>query len=248
MLIKTKALVLKEQNIGENDRLITLLTCDRGIIRAFAKMAGKSKGAVQNATELLSYSEFMINIGKTSNRVREAQAIEIYFGLRQDIEKVALAQYFVQLASEAQPEVEECSQLLRVILNSLHFLHKSLKNPNQLKAIVELKTACLSGYAPQLHACCVCLKESDKYVFDFLEGSIYCESCKKESRGAFAYLNQSLLSALRYIAYSPVEEVFSFNMSDESFKLLSEITEGYVITQFQRNFTALDFYKSLSKL
>ena len=39
MQIKTQGLIIKEQTIGESDRLVTVLTRDNGVLRAFARRA-----------------------------------------------------------------------------------------------------------------------------------------------------------------------------------------------------------------
>ena len=249
MVIQTDALVLREQNIGENDRLVTLLTRDKGIIRAFAKVAGKAKSGLQSATQPLCYSRFSIHIGKNANRIREAEAVEVYFGLRQDIEKVALAQYFTQLVSEVAPEGNESDELLKIMLNTLHFLHNGKKKPEQLKAIVELRVACMCGYMPLIEQCNRCGdNSSEKYIFDFINGVLMCEKCGVNPRGAYAVVGGSVLTALRYITEADVSKLFSFNMSDDSFRVLGEVTEKYLLSQLQRSFSALDFYKTVKEL
>ena len=56
----TDALVLRERKLDEQDRLLTLLSADRGIITAYAKGAGRMKGSMAGATELLCYSHFVL--------------------------------------------------------------------------------------------------------------------------------------------------------------------------------------------
>lgn len=249
MVITTDALVLREQNIGENDRLVTLLTRDSGIIRAFVKVAGKAKSGLQSATQTLCYSRFTINIGKTANRIKEAETVEVYFGLRQDIEKVSLAQYFTQLVSEVAPEGNESDELLKIMLNTLHFLHNGKKKPEQLKAIVELRVACMCGYMPLIDGCNRCGNEQgEKYIFDLINGVLVCEDCAVNQRGAYAVVGGGVLSAMRYIIESDVSKIFSFNMSDDGFKSLCEVTERYLLSQLQRSFSALDFYKTVKEL
>ncbi|MBR5272658.1 MAG: DNA repair protein RecO [Clostridia bacterium] len=249
MVIQTDALVLREQNIGENDRLITLLTRNSGIVKAFVKVAGKAKSGLQSATQLLCYSRFTIQIGRTANRIKEAEAIEVYFGLRQDIEKVALAQYFTQLVAEAAPEGNQSDELLRIMLNALYFLHNGKKKAEQLKAIVEFRVACMCGYMPSLECCDVCGEtQGERYIFDYINGVICCAECKGNQNGAYSVISDGVLSALRYIIDSDISKLFSFNMSDEGFKVLSDVTERYIITQLQRSFSALDFYNSVKEL
>ena len=60
MQTATDALVLRERKLDEQDRLLTLLSAEQGIITAYAKGAGRMKGSMAGATELLCYSHFVL--------------------------------------------------------------------------------------------------------------------------------------------------------------------------------------------
>ena len=103
-MAKTKGLVIKEQTVGESDRLVTLLTADYGLVNAFVRGAKQLKNRLAASTSLFAYSEFSIYQGKNANVVDGANPIEVFFDLRKDIERLAVAQYFAQLAFELANE------------------------------------------------------------------------------------------------------------------------------------------------
>ena len=43
MLIETDGLVIREKAVGESDRLVTVLTREEGVLRAFARRAKRLK-------------------------------------------------------------------------------------------------------------------------------------------------------------------------------------------------------------
>ena len=116
----TEALVIKEMNVGESDRLVTLFTRDLGIIKAFASGAKNIKSKKGAATALLTYSSFTILEKKGTYRIYEAAPIAQFFTLGSDIETLTLSQYFCELALEFAEEGKPTPELLRLILNSLH--------------------------------------------------------------------------------------------------------------------------------
>lgn len=122
MNMNTDGLVIKENTTGENDRVITLLTRDYGIIRAFVRGAKSIKSRSVSATQLLGYSKLSLYKGKDAYIVDDAQPREIFFGLRGDIERLALAQYLCELAAELAPREAEAAEYLSLMLNSLHLL------------------------------------------------------------------------------------------------------------------------------
>ena len=102
----TDALVLRERKLDEQDRLLTLLSADRGIITAYAKGAGRMKGSMAGATELLCYSHFVLFQNRERCFADKAEADTLFFGIRGDLEKLTLATYFAQLCCELRPENE----------------------------------------------------------------------------------------------------------------------------------------------
>ena len=80
MGVNVKGLILKEQNIGENDKLVTVLTDSLGVLRAFVRGAKKLSSKKQSATGLLCYSKLSLYKTKDSYIIEEAESIESFFG------------------------------------------------------------------------------------------------------------------------------------------------------------------------
>lgn len=244
MRISTKGLVIREQTIGESDRLVTLLTADYGLVRAFVRRAKQMKSRMNSATCLFAYSDFSLYRSKDAFVVDDAVAIEVFFGLRKDIERLSLAQYFAQLAFELGAEEQPCEELLRLTLNSLHLLCKGERSLVQIKAVFELRAMCLGGYMPGILACDSCgTYETPLMYFDTLEGKIYCENCPKA--GAIP-LPKTVITAVRFICLTEPSKIFSFTLSDENMKLLSDVAEKYMLSRVQRKLSAFEFYKGLT--
>lgn len=244
MSLNTKGLIIKEQNVGERDKLVTVLTADMGIIRAFVRGAKSVKSNKQSATGLLSYSELTMYEGRDAYVIDDAKPVEVFFGLRNDIEKLALAQYFAELAFELAPKESGAGEYLRVILNCLYFLANGKYPPAKLKAIAELRLLSLSGYMPNLVACDKCGEyESNTMYFNFEHGLLYCENCAGSEIALPIPLE--IISAMRHIVFAELAVLFEFSLPDESYEELSYITETYLKTKTDRAFRTLDFYKSL---
>ena len=104
MQVVTQGLIIKEQTVGESDRLVTVLTQDEGVVRAFARRAKNLKDSKNAGTGLLCYSRLKLSKGKETYNINEAFPLEVFFNLRRDVTALALAQYFCQLAAELVPE------------------------------------------------------------------------------------------------------------------------------------------------
>lgn len=246
MQIKTQGLIIKEQTIGESDRLVWVLTRDEGIVRAFARRAKNLKDSKNSATSLLSYSRLNLYKGRERYIINDAFPIEVFFGLRQDILRLALAQYFCGLSAELVPEGVESADYLRLVLNALHFLSTGAKTPVHLKPIVELRMLSLAGYMPDLICCAECgAYEADKIYFKVNRGTIYCKDCYIENGDPTVLLSRASLTAMRHIIYSDFEKIFSFSLSEGAQRELIAAAEAYTIHILQKRPQTLDFYNSL---
>lgn len=239
----TKGLVIREQTIGESDRLVTLLTADLGLVRAFVRGAKQLKNRLNSSTSLFAYSDFSLYRGRDAFVIDNAAPIEVFFDLRFDIERLALAQYFAQLAYELGEEEQPSAEMLSVMLNALHLLCSSRKDRRIIKSAVELRLLSLSGYMPSILACANCSTyETDLMYFDTLDGCIYCENC---GRAGAVPCAKNVITALRFICLTEPKKIFSFSLSEENLSLLSKISEGYLLSRIQKNLPTLAFYKSI---
>ncbi len=239
MNLNTDGLIIREKSTGEQNRTVTVLTRDFGIIRAYvygAKKIGSKTGA---ATQLFAFSELGITQRRGSYIIDAAKPKEVFFNLRNDVKKIALAQYFAELTECIAPENENGEEYLKLILNSLMLLMNEKRDERLIKSVFELSVLSLGGYMPNIVACENCGKYEDEFMFfDTLGGNIFCLDCGS----AGIKVPMSVISAVRYIVLSDRKKIFNFNLSESSLAALSDLTEKYVSATLQRNFKTLDFY------
>jgi len=239
--ITAPGLVIREQSIGEADKLITVLTAKHGLVRAFSRGAKKTKSKKLAATSLLSYSDFTFSKTRDAFSVEEALVKEVFFELRSDVQKMALAQYFCELAYEFCEEDFESEEILRLFLNSLWLLKDGRKTPAFIKAVTELRLMSLSGYMPDLVACEKCGDYETEYMyFSSEDGKLYCKDCMPSVN--CKCLSLSVVTAMRYVTLSDFEKIFSFSLSDESLAIFRDTSEEYLLNKTQRKFKTLEFY------
>ena len=243
MQTATDALVLRERKLDEQDRLLTLLSAEQGIITAYAKGAGRMKGSMAGATELLCYSHFVLFQNRERCFADRAEANTLFFGIRGNLEKLTLATYFAQLCCELIPENEPAAEELRLMLNTLYYLEQGKLPPLQLKAILELRLLTLTGYMPDLIACRECggLPEDGVVLFDPMGGSICCP----EGAVGLIPLPPGVFAAMRHIIYCDFEKLFGFKLGEENLPLLADAVERYLLCQVERILPALNFYKTI---
>lgn len=245
MYLKTEGLVLRETEYKDADKLLTVLTKDRGQLTLRARGVRSRNSKLKSGCQLLAYAEFTIFEGRSGMTVDEAVPIELFLPLRQDIEILSLASYFAQVAEVLSQEDEPNPSLLSLCLNSMYALSK-LRRPQMLvKAAFELRAACLAGYEPMLEGCAVC-GSPEPSRFDVSGGVLQCAWCLLPGEhGLRMPIQPGTLAAMRYIVGCDLKRLFSFQLSDAALKELGDLAETYLLTQLERGFFTLDFYKSL---
>ncbi len=244
----TKALVLRAVDYKETDKILTLLTPLDGKVTASAPGSRKRGSAIAAGTQLLTWSDMVLYEYKGRWSVKEAAVERQFRGVTQDVERLSLGCYFAEVTEALAVEGLPAEELLSLVLNSLHVLDKLPQNPlEQVKAAFELKAMCLAGYEPILDGCAACGEEPpEEPRFHLKEGVLHCAACRGEvGEGISMPLNLSALAAMRHIVYGDPKRLFSFQLDQGSLKQLSGVCEAYLMTQLERGFGTLDFYKQM---
>lgn len=251
MQLKTQGIILKQRNIGENDRVLTILTTDYGIIEAIARGIKSTRSALSASCQILSYSDFNLYKGKSNYIINSAETINSFYSLRIDVVKIALAGYFCELTNYLSPTTDNANDFIKLILNCLYLLQENKKSEEILKAIFELRALTIGGFMPDLVGCTNCGEfEKELMYFLPLEGILVCEEClinsnKNRSNIIKFKAYPPVLSALRHIVFSSPQKVFSFKLSGDSLEQLCFITENYTLLHTEGKFNSLQIYKSL---
>jgi len=254
---EVKGLVVKEVPLGDNDKLLTVITEELGKIYITGKGVKSLKSKHMPATQPFCYSTFIIKRTNKYFYISDSELIESFFGLRSDIDRLALAAYICDIASDLSLEGIGDGELMRLTLNTLYAVSNKKDIPlQQIKAAYEMRAAAIGGFQPDLVACSVCNKyAADPMFLHIMNGKLICGECKytEEKNDAeddgtaiiYSVLSPSVLEALRYVIYSPIKKYLSFTLNEDEMQLFSKCAEKYLINHLEHGFYSLDFYKSI---
>lgn len=246
MKLSTDGLIIGEQNIGEQDRLVTVLTQKRGVIRAFVKNCRSLKSAKGSSTRLLCYSRLTLYVNRDTYIVDEAVCQEMFISLRTDITAMSLAQYFCELFGYLAPKETGADEYLKLILNALYLLSRKKRPDGIIKTATELRLMCFCGYMPDLVCCsnCKCY-ESKRMFFLPKSGKLLCGDCIEQSDEYSIEVGMGVTTAMRFCIYAEFSKMFNFKLSPEGTELLERCCEEYIAFITEHNFKTLEFYKTI---
>lgn len=247
ILTTVKGLVLRERSFGENDKFLDILTDKLGLIEVAARGVKKQNSKYSSVSQLFCYAEYCLSENGGRYSLNSAEPIRTFYDVSADIERFALASYFSEMTLFVATQERPNNEVLRLILNSLHFLSKGSRENLVLKPIFELRLLSEIGLIPNLIGCCECLKFSaDHMQFDLRGGRLFCELCfGNRSLTDVEPVDMRLLHSIRYIALTDMQKLFNLSVPKEYLVPLNRITERYAEIQLDRHFPTLDFYKSI---
>jgi DNA repair protein RecO (recombination protein O) len=177
--VKLRAVVLRTTDYGESDRVVALLSEERGKLSAFARGARASRRRFGGALEpftLLS-AELRERPGAELFTL-ESVAVEQGFGaIRGDLPRIACASYACDLARALVRDHEPHPDLFALLVDALGRLDAAPATPALLRAF-ELSALRAAGLEPRLDACARCGGAlPERVVFGLDDGGLLCASC-----------------------------------------------------------------------
>ena len=259
--LKLRALCIRSVDVGENDKIVTLLTEENGRISASVRGSRSLKSRYFSAVQLCCYSDLVLAERGDKYYVKEAELVENFFSIRESIERTALAGYICESVGYVATEGEPSSALFRLTLNILYAISREEYSLRQIKAAYEWRISAILGFLPDLSRCADCEKTEGDFTLDVMNGNILCTACRenanrigeiyadelRESR-ILCVLNQTARRAADYILHCPLARLLSFRIDEESLRLLAIAGETYFLNQIEHGFPTLQFYKDILKI
>ena len=256
-------LVIRVSESGDNDRLVTVLTRERGRLTFMAKGARSLRCRYMPACNPYVYATYELHAKGTGFWLREANVIESFPGIGKDIAAMYLAQYLSEVAMELSAQEEPAEDLLRLILNAYFAISGAKKPLPLIKAVFELRAAVLAGYAPELDGCHICgAADSNAFYLDVMNGGLVCASCAAAApkvapdapvgtvpvdeymtRSILMPMTTAAIAAAKFAVSCPVQKMLGFDLGDaRDVNALSKAAETYLLSHLERGFSTLKTY------
>jgi len=224
--IKMSGIVISENNLGDYDKMLTMLTPGLGKISCVAKGARRQKSALLAGTQFLCFGEYMMYKGANTYNINSCETIEVFYNLRTDLDKLNNAVEITKIIRDVTEENQNSYKILQLFLNTLYTLSETDKNPDLIISIFKMKLLCLLGFTPRIEECVNCRQKERLQYFSLRDNGFKCEACARQDKGCLQ-MSESTANAIKYIVMSPPKKLYSFNLKDESLNELKLITKLY---------------------
>lgn len=242
-------LVTREVKYGENSRILTVLAKDLGKISILAGRARTNRSGLLTATQLFSYSNFVLFKGREGSmlKLNEGAVINSFSNIRMSLDKMAYASYFCDIANHICADGAEENGMLRLLLNVLYRLAEDDGTEAlKLEAIFLFRALMEAGFAPDCDGCASCGSRDKITLLQPQDGVFLCGNCMGTDNGM--QVNTTIYRTIDYIVNSSLSRVFSFSLGQNSMKYLAELGEEYMKMQLEKDLKTLDYLKKVRTL
>lgn len=173
---RAEAIVLRTHKLGEADRIITLLTRERGKVRAVAKGVRRTKSKFGARLEPFSRVDLLVFEGKNLDIITQAESLNAYGqDLALDYSLWTAGQTMLETADRLTPEdsVSAESQYL-LLVGALRTLVSGEHAASLVLDAFLLRSLSMAGYSPTLNACVVCGVAGTQPFFHVSSGGALC--------------------------------------------------------------------------
>lgn len=197
-------LMLKAADFKENDKILTLLTAEKGKISAGIKGVKKAAAKLKFAAQPFCFAEYVLSEKGGRYTVINASENESFYDLRTDINKFYAASAAAEAANALTFEGDDCGEIFTRLITTL----SDMCGGNESAALISFLLFALgqSGYAVTAENCALCglsLIGESKLKFDMDTGSFTCGEC-----GNGAGASRVTFNVIRKVQGKPYEEDF----------------------------------------
>lgn len=231
---KTKGIVIAENNMGDFDKMVTILT-PNGKIGCSARGARRPKSQLMAGTQFLCFGELMIFKGTNTYTLNSCEPIEVFYNIRTDLDKLEYASNITKMIQEITDENQNTYKILQLYLNTLYVISETNLNLEFIISIFKLRLMCLLGFTPQIQECVQCKEKEELIYFSLKDNGLKCKNCGKIDTSSIEISN-STMQAIKYIIIAPAKKLYSFKLSEENQKQLSIIAKLYTNLKLEKEF------------
>ena len=238
--LKTKGIILLENNMGDFDKMVTMLT-PFGKIGCSAKGARRNNSSLMAGTQYLCFGDYMIFKGNNSYKINSCETIEVFYNIRTDLDKLKYAVHISKIVNDVTDENQNTYRMLQLLLNTLYIISETDKDLNLVLSVFRLRLLCIMGFKPQINKCRICEKDNNIKFFSIKDNSVKCEECGRFDKSAIT-ISPTTYDAIKFVSLAEPKKIFSFDIPEESIKELDLITKIYLNEKLEKEYKLEDIW------
>lgn len=244
-LYTVNAIVLKRINLGETDRIVTLLSREKGKIAGVAKGSRKAISRLSGASEVFTCARYQMATGRNLDVITQVDIRESFPRIHADLFRIAYAAYLIEVIDRFTDEDEHCPNLFDLLLSAL-FLMERPNDPEIVARMFDLQLMREIGYEPVLDMCLRCSEPlgDGKTAFSPSMGGMVCRKCGYMPDDAISLTDESR-GAMIQLLNADASELEQMSVSRECLDQIARVMRWYVRFRAERDLKSMEFLQTI---
>lgn len=243
-LQKAEAVIMKQYDYSEADKLLKIYTLEQGKLNCIAKGIKKIKSKLRGSLLPFSHSSLILFKGKSLYTITSADVIESFSLLRKDLNLMAYTSYVIELLDSMVLEEEANRDIFVLLIGTLHLFNYI--SPAIAVKSFEIRLLRMVGYKPQIDSCLKCGKEDSSYIFSSEQGGVFCSECSSIHLDSSIKVRAGTLKILHKLDKIHWEKINRLRLSEKDHAELDIMIDDYLKYILQKKLQSREFLKTFT--
>lgn len=247
--LRTPAIVLRQTEFAEADRVLTLYTREMGKLRAVAKGVRRLTSRKAGHLEQFQTTDVLLARGRDLYVVTQAEVLNAHRAIREDLQRMSYASYCMELLDQFTVEDDEAHPALYdLAAQALTWLNDS-QNLGVTARYYELRLLDLVGYRPELEVCVVSgqVVQPEDQFFSVVDGGVVRPGLAAGASAGMVPLSLAALKVLRYLQRSSYAAVVALTLSAPVASEVETIMQRYLGAILERQPRSMAFIRQVRR-
>ncbi|MBB5173931.1 DNA repair protein RecO [Texcoconibacillus texcoconensis] len=246
MLQKVEGIVIRTQDYGETNKIVTLITRENGKVAMMAQGAKRPKSRFASASQLFVYGQFVYRPSSGLGTLNQGDVIDLFRDIKNDLMLTSYAAYVVEMLDRLTDERVRNPYLFELVYQMLQRLNEGV-DPEVLLRIYETKMLTQAGVAPRLNGCVGCGETTSQFSFSLQQGGVLCEVCKTSDPYRYD-VDQAVIKLLRGFLHLDLQRIGEVSLKERTKKQLRHVLNDYYDAYVGLNLKSKRFLEQMERM
>ena len=244
----TEGIVVRLNDLGESDRIVVLLTPQRGLVRGVAKSARRPNSKLGGHLDLLRHVTISARTGRSLDSISQAQTMNDFRTLQEDLGKLSRGIYLSELSEKFSLEGVQSNNTFKMLRYGLGWLERT-RNPDLFLRWYEMRILQLNGFQPEIFICtgCETTLEREPQTFSTALGGFICKVCRPTANDRLLPASVGVIKILRFLLHTDCEALENLHVGEGDRLHVGQILRKHIQGILDRSVRSTDFLDEINK-
>ena len=244
----TEGIVVRLNDLGESDRIVSLLTPQRGLVRGVAKSARRPNSKLGGHLDLLRHVTISARTGRSLDSISQAQTMNDFRIIQEDLGRISCGIYLCELSEKFSLEGVPSNNTFEILRYGLGWLERT-SNPELFLRWYEMRILQLNGFQPEIFICTGCgiTLEQESQTFSATLGGFICKVCRPTANDRLLLASVGVIKILRFLQNTECEALENLRVGEGDRHHVGQILRKHIQGVLDRSVRSTDFLDEINK-